>query len=146
MSAKSDVAVAKFLSGYNCAQSVLYAFCDELGLETDTALKMACGFGAGMGRKQEVCGAVTGGILALSLKHGRGENQDRTRTEETYRKVHQLMSGFEARHGSCLCRSLLEGCDLSTPGGQRLFKDHDLQNKTCKGCVQTVVDIVEEII
>jgi C_GCAxxG_C_C family probable redox protein len=99
-----------------------------------------------MARKQEVCGAVTGGIIALGLKHGRGEGQDRTPTEETYRKVRELMSQFESKHGTCICRMLLKGCDLATPGGQRDFKEKDLLNKTCKGCVTTVVETLEKIL
>lgn len=146
MSARSDTAIEKFLSGYNCAQAVLYSFCDDLGLDKDAALKLACGFGAGMARKQEVCGAIAGGILALGLKHGRGEGQDRTPTEETYRRVRELMAQFEAKHGTCNCRSLLDGCDLNTPSGLQYFKEHDLLNKTCKGCVKTVVEAVEQIL
>jgi C_GCAxxG_C_C family probable redox protein len=146
MSARKDVAVEKFLAGYNCAQAVLYPFCDELGLDKNTALKLTCGLGAGMARKQEVCGAITGGIIALGLKHGRGEGQDRTPTEETYRKVRELMSQFESKHGTCICRALLKGCDLNTPSGQRYFKENDLHNKTCKGCVATVVETLEKIL
>ena len=57
MSVRSEIAIAKFTQGFNCAQSIIYAFSDDLGIDKDTALKIACGFGAGMGRKQEVCGA-----------------------------------------------------------------------------------------
>ena len=58
MNTLGEKAVGKMLEGYNCAQAVLYAGCDRLPLEKDTALRLACGLGAGMGRKQEVCGAV----------------------------------------------------------------------------------------
>lgn len=146
MKTKSDNAVEKFLAGYNCAQAVLYSFCDDLHFNKDTALKLACGFGAGMARKQEVCGAIGGGIITIGLKYGRGEGQDRIPTEETYRKVRELMSRFESKHGSCLCRILLDGCDLNTPEGQRYFKENDLLNSTCKGYVKTVVEAVEGII
>ena len=73
MKTRSDIAVEKFLAGYNCAQAVLYPFCEDLGLDKDIALKLACGLGAGMARKQEVCGAITGGIVTLGFKHGRGD-------------------------------------------------------------------------
>jgi len=146
METKNDIAVRKFLAGYNCAQAVLYAFCGDLGLDADTALRLACGFGAGMARKQEVCGAVSGGMLAIGLKHGRGEGQDRTPTERTYGKVRELMSRFESKHGTCICRTLLDGCDLNTPDGQRCFKESDLLNKTCAGCVRTVVEAVEALL
>ena len=146
MNSKIEIATEKFLAGYNCAQAVLYAFCEDLGFDKNTALKLACGFGAGMARKQEVCGAVTGGIIALGLRYGRGEGQDRTLTEETYRKVRELTAQFESEHGTCICRDLLNGCDLGTPGGQQYFKENDLLNKTCKGCVKTVVRTLEKIL
>lgn len=145
MKTKSDVAVKKFLDGYNCAQAVLYAFCGKLHFDKDTALRLASGFGAGMARRQEVCGALAGGIIALGLKHGRGEGEDGARVDVTYRKVRELMTRFEAEHGSCICRSLLNGCDLTTPAGQRYFREHDLKNKTCKGCVKSVVETLERL-
>jgi C_GCAxxG_C_C family probable redox protein len=146
MRTKTEVAVEKFLSNYNCAQAVLYSFCDDLRFDRDTALKMACGFGAGMARKQEVCGAISGGILVIGLKHGRGEGQERSVTEGTYRKVRELMSRFESKHEAALCRVLLDGCDLNTAEGQQFFKENDLVNKTCKKCVTTVVESVEEVL
>jgi C_GCAxxG_C_C family probable redox protein len=142
MKTKTEVAVEKFLSGYNCAQSILYAFGPDLGLDGETALKVATGLGAGMARRGELCGAVTGGILALSLKYGRGDRQDRSATEETYRKTEELMAAFERRHGSCACRALLEGCDLRTPEGQQRFKDEDRLHKTCAKCVGTVAELL----
>ena len=87
---KSEVAVTKFSEGYNCAQSVFYSFCDILRFDKDLALKMVCGFGAGMSRKEEVCGAVTGGIVVIGTKYGRGEKDDRSATEFTYKKQESL--------------------------------------------------------
>jgi C_GCAxxG_C_C family probable redox protein len=146
MRTKAEIAVDKFLSNYNCAQAVLHAFCDDLQFDKHTALKMACGFGAGMARKQEVCGAISGGILVIGLKHGRGEGQERTVTEETYKKVRELMSRFESKHGTGLCRVLLDGCDLNTPEGQQFFKENDLANRICKTSVTTVVEILEDVL
>jgi len=146
MKTKSDIAEEKFLAGYNCAQAVLYSFSDALGIDKDFTLKTACGFGAGMARKQEICGAVSGGILAIGLKHGRGERDDKTQTEAAYRKVRELLSRFESAHGSCHCRALLNGCDLNTPAGQQHFKDNNLLRKTCVPCVRSVVQVLEEIL
>jgi C_GCAxxG_C_C family probable redox protein len=140
MKTQNEVAVEKLLAGYNCAQSVLYAYGPELGLDGETALRVATGLGAGMGRRGEVCGALTGGILVLGLKYGRGEQHDRSATEQTYQKTLELMARFEQRHGSCFCRVLLDGCDLRTPEGQQHFKELDLLHKTCVKCVQTVVE------
>ena len=135
---RSEQAVSKFMEGYNCAQSVLFSFCDDLKIDRDKALKMACGFGAGMGRKEEVCGAVTGGIMIIGAKYGRGENDDR--------KIRELMNQFSQRHGTYICRKLLNGCELTTEEGQKTFKDNDYFNKVCKSCVRSAVEILETII
>jgi C_GCAxxG_C_C family probable redox protein len=146
METKSEIAVRKLLEGYNCAQSILYSFCDDFGFDRNMALKFSCGFGAGMGRKGEVCGAVTGGILVLGLKYGRGENEDVAAKEMTYSKTFELMECFTERHGTFLCRGLLHGCNLTTEEGQQYFKDNDLLNKACKACVKSVVEILDEIL
>ena len=137
--------MSKVDAGYSCAQSVFYAFCEDLGVEEDTALKLACGFGGGMGRKGEICGAVSGGILALGARYGRGEKEDRTATEATYARTRELMDEFTRRHGTCLCRQLLNGCDLTTKEGRRYFHDNDLFNKVCIPCIQSAVEIVEKM-
>lgn len=143
---RSEIGVAKFSEGYNCAQAVLFSFCDELNLDNDTALRIACGFGAGMGRKEEVCGAVSGGIMAIGLKYGRGEGEEQTATDLTYQKTRELMNGIAEEHGAYICRQLLNGCELTTPEGQKEFKEKDLRNKVCNPCIASVIQIVETII
>ena len=143
---RSEVAVDKYLSGYNCAQAVLYAFSDDLNMDKEAALKISCGFGGGMGLKEEVCGAVSGGVMALGLIYGRGENQDRSLTQETYRKTREFMDVFAEKHGSFICRKLLGDIDLRTPEGQKAFKEKDLRNTVCKPCVADAVEIVERMI
>lgn len=143
---RSEVATAMFLDGYNCAQAVFYSFCDYLNFDKDIALKLSCGFGAGMGRNQEVCGAVSGGILVLSMKYGRGENHDSSLTQETYQKTRKLMDSFVKIQKTFICRELLENCDLTTSEGQKEFKEKDLKNKVCKECIIKAVEIIEEII
>ena len=146
MNNKIATAEQKFLSGFNCAQSVLFAFSDDIGIDNRIALKTACGFGAGMGRKQEVCGAVTGGIIAIGAKYGRDENDDNSATEKTYSKTRELMDKFQTKHGTFMCLELLDGCNLMTENGRKYFKEKDLKNKICKGCVRDVVQILEEIL
>jgi len=143
---RSDQAVAKFVSGYNCAQSVIFAFCDDIGWDKDKALKIACGFGAGMGRKEEVCGAVTGGVMVIGAKYGRGENSTQKETEITYAKVRELMNQFAEKHGSYICRQLLNGCDLSNDEGHKIYLENDYRNKICAPCVRSVAEILEKII
>jgi C_GCAxxG_C_C family probable redox protein len=146
MKSRSEIAVSKFMDGYNCAQSVFYSFCDDLRFEKDSALKLACGFGAGMGRKEEVCGAVSGGIMAIGAKYGRGEKADQSATETTYKKTRELMDRFALKQGTFICRKLLGGCELTTEEGHRKFKETDLRTKVCAPCVRSAVEILESIL
>jgi len=145
MISKSDLAVEKFLAGFNCAQAVFYSFCDDLQFDKNTALKIACGFGAGMGRKEEVCGAVTGGIIVIGTKYGRGEKDERAAMELTYAKTRELLNKFAQKHGTFICRKLISDCELTTEEGQKQFKENDVMNKICKPCVQSAVEILESI-
>jgi len=142
MSSQADTAAAaeKFLSGYNCAQAVLHSLCETMDFDKDSALRIACGFGAGFGRQQEVCGAVSGGVMAIGLKYGRGEAEDKSRTEDCYQRTRQFLAAFKQRHGSIRCRELI-GCDLLTPEGQQSFKDRNLLRETCARCVQSAVEL-----
>ncbi len=146
MKPKTAIAVEKFLSGYNCAQAVLYAYGPDLGLDAETALKVATGLGGGMGGRGEICGAVTGGILALGLKYGRGGGDEKPVAQQAYQKTGELMDAFMRKHGSCTCRVLLNGCDLRTPEGMKRFREEDLHHKTCAKCVETVGDILADML
>jgi len=146
MSTKSEIAVARFFQGYNCAQSIIYAFSDDLGIDKNTALKIATGFGAGMGRKQEVCGAVTGGIMVIGLKYGRGENDERKVMDQAYLKVRTLMDRFSEKHGTFICRKLVGECELTTDEGQKNYREKDLLHNICKPCVETVAGILDDIL
>jgi len=132
--------------GYNCAQSVLSAFCEDLNFDRETALKLATGFGAGMARRQEVCGAVSGGIMAIGLKFGRGLADEKAVAENTYLLVGEFMKRFSDKYGSCLCRVLLDGCDLMTENGRIFYKENDLSGKICRPCVAAAVGFLEDII
>ena len=134
----------KFLSGYNCAQSVFFACLDDKQISKDAALKIATGFGAGLGRMQEVCGAVSGAIMAMGLKYGRGESEDKNTSEVTYQKTQDIIKAFEKIHGSIICRELLNGCDLLTEEGQTEFRDQGLLQNTCIKCVETAVRLLEK--
>jgi len=143
MGSRSELAVRKFVEGCNCAQSVLYPFCADLGLDPATGMKAASGFGGGMGRQGEVCGAVSGAILALGLRFGGG---DRAGVEAAYAKTRELVARFRQKHGAILCRQLLEGIDLATEEGHRRFQELGLREKTCRRCVQTAAALLEDLL
>lgn len=142
---RSEIAVNKFKEGYNCAQSMLYSYADKLNISKDMALKISNGFGAGMGRKQEVCGAISGGILVLNMIYGRGENEDKQKQENTYAKVREFIDLFEKEFGTVNCKKLLYGCELLKPEGQKQFKEENMIEK-CYRYVEQANKILEKVI
>ena len=107
---KEQYAEDLFKSGLNCSQSVFGAFAEDYGINAETASKISCGLGGGVGRMREVCGAVTGASLVLGLKHGEDKSK-------VYPFVQQFCDLFKAQCGSIICRELLEGTQ-ATQGGQ----------------------------
>lgn len=107
MEDRSAQARALFLQGYNCAQSVLGAFAEDLGLDQQTAMRLASGFGGGMGRMRHVCGAVSGMFLAAGLARGYSDPAAREEKTAVYAMIQRLAAAFEAENGSIICRTLL---------------------------------------
>lgn len=104
---KAKKAKELFESGYNCSQAVLGAFADELGLDTDTAMKISSSFGGGMGRLREVCGAVSGMFMVAGMKYGYASPEASEEKKELYKKIQELAGEFEQSNGSIVCRELL---------------------------------------
>ena len=102
-----DIAKQNFLNGYNCSQAVLLAFCEDFGLEKETALKISEPFGGGMGRMREVCGTVTGMFMVLGLAMGNSDAKDGSTKKNVYKSVQELAEKFKQDNGSIICRELL---------------------------------------
>ena len=107
-----------FKMGYNCAQSVVLAFKDILGIDEKTAVTLVSGFGGGFGRMREVCGAVSGMTAVLSALEGYCDPGNDTAKMELYKKVQALMKEFKEINGSYICHELLslsEGASSPVP-------------------------------
>jgi C_GCAxxG_C_C family probable redox protein len=142
---KSDCAVSFFRQGFSCSQAVAAAFAPDCGLDKETALRLSQGFGGGIARRADWCGALTGAILIIGLKHGRTRAEDAAARDKTYALVHELIARFTARHGQARCRDLL-GCDLSTPEGQKKVDELKLHQSKCEAFVRDAAAILEELL
>jgi C_GCAxxG_C_C family probable redox protein len=141
---RSEQASSLFLSGNNCAQSVVLSFADDLKFSKELALKMAAGFGGGMGKQQGTCGAVTGAIMVLGMFKGEQVNNNDELKSGTYAAVKELTQRFTETYKTTSCRELT-GCDLNTPEGSEKFKEDKIMENVCAGCVEEAVRIVESI-
>lgn len=108
-----QLALAYSESGLHCAESVASAithlFCPEL---EEVTCRMATGFGGGLaGCRQEACGALTGGVLAIGLLCGRiSPEQDR---EAAYQISAAYRERFMAHFGATICQTLRDNFSTS---------------------------------
>jgi C_GCAxxG_C_C family probable redox protein len=139
-----EKAIESFRSGFNCAQAVLTAYSDKLNFDNKLALSISCGFGGGMGRLQETCGAVTGSYMVLGVHNCNKFTDNKDRKEETYSMIQKFNEKFKKINGATDCKSLLK-CDLKTEEGHRYMKENNLSAIVCEKCISDAVRIVEEI-
>ena len=117
MSKQGDAAYAWFLKGYNCSQSEVAAFAAQLGLTEEMALRLSAGFGAGIGRMREVCGAFCGVVTVLSMVYA--DPTDPKDKSRMYALVQQAAEQYRNRNGSgsIICRELLAKAGAAPAGG-----------------------------
>ena len=141
---RTDKALSFFRKGYNCAQSVAAAFSDILPVDESSLLSLATGFGAGFGRKQLTCGAVTGAIMVLSSYYFDRDNPAESK-KRCYHSVREFHSRFTEKNSTDECIRLL-GVDISSSEGYAFAEEHSLFSTRCERFVADSVSIVEAII
>ena len=145
MNTKSEQAVINFKGSMNCSQAVISVYAEQLGLSRKMALKIAHGFGGGMGRMAQTCGAVTGAFMVLGLKYGNADIHDKEAKERIYGIIREFVHLFESRNSSIVCRELL-GCDISKPEGITAARENGLFTSVCPKMVREAVEILDEMI
>ncbi|GMO51107.1 MAG: C-GCAxxG-C-C family protein [Treponemataceae bacterium] len=143
MRTKADEAEELFNNGFNCAQAVLSSHCEDFGLDGETAKKLACAFGGGMGHIDEACGAFTGALMLIGLKYGQYKEADMESREQTYKTVKDFTRKFKAEFGTIYCARLIK-YNLSDDEELRKARESGVIKKTCPAFVRRAVSMVEE--
>jgi C_GCAxxG_C_C family probable redox protein len=107
---------------------------------------MACAFGAGMGRQQYTCGAVTGALMVLGLHFGKGKMDDNAKKIHTYEKSVEFMKAFTEKHGSVNCLELLDGLHMAIPEESKEIDGRELYRVRCTRYVSDAVQITEKLL
>ena len=142
---KSDDALEDFKNGITCASAVFSAFSGEMGLDSETAKKIACGYGAGISKTGNMCGAVSGAIMVIGLKYGKTKRGDNAATDKTREMVQKFIQDFTRRNGSINCTELL-GYTLTKPEEYEKARDNKLFVTKCPDLVGDAVLILEKIL
>lgn len=138
-------AAALHASGSNCAQSVLCAFSGKFNFDFTQAHRLTTCMGAGLGRRQLLCGAVSGGALALGAALGNESGEDLATKERCYALVAGYIATLEAEFGCTDCRGLL-GVDISTEAGRAEVKARGLGASVCDRIISRSVELVEQAV
>ncbi len=147
MMTKREIAMQLFGEGYNCAQSVAAAFSEETGLPKEALIKMASGFGGGIGRLREVCGAVSGMVLVCNMLYGYESPTDGESKKNYYKDIQSLLLQFKSRNGTYICRDLLslpENNENSPVPETRTAEYY--KRRPCKELVGDAAEILEKYI
>lgn len=140
-----EKATACFSEGFSCSQSVLVAFAKEHDLSQELALRVAGAFGGGMGRSGQTCGAVTGALMALGLKHGKVRADDAAAGDKCYELAGKFLQRFKEQNGGLSCPELL-GRDISNPEERTLAQQEQRFSTICPRLVRNAAEILEDVL
>jgi len=142
---RSEKALKFYSQGFNCAQSVIVSFADIMELDEEKAIRIASGFGGGMGRMQKTCGAVTGAFMVIGFLRGKVINGTEVSNEEANALIQEFSIKFAEKHKSTDCKALI--CfDLNSEKGRDEAKKADVFNKKCTKFVVTAVELLDDIL
>ena len=137
-----------FIKGYNCAQAVACAFCEEMGLEEAAVARMVSSFGGGLGKQREICGAVSGAAFVLGVLRGYSDPEATTEKTEHYARIQDFSARFKAEHETIICRELLKNLSLKkehTPEPEKRTEEY-YRVRPCVRFVETAAKIVEAML
>jgi len=140
-----DKAVQTFLDGYNCAQSVVSAFSEDMGLQKEHALKLAAGLGAGLNYQGKTCGAVLGAYIILGLRYGTDISNNQEGKLKLRKILDQFSKEFKAEYSSLECREIL-GLDVSKEEELEQLRKKNAFEEICPVVVETASKVLEKIL
>ncbi len=139
-----DQAKRLFEAHYNCAQSTFGAFAEHFNLDLTTAVRIATPFGGGIGHSGGMCGAVSGGIMAIGLARGI-DVYDQDKKEACYALAKAFLTRFSALHGSLTCPGLL-GVDIGDPLARQDARERGLFRAVCTQFVVDAARLAAEVL
>ncbi|MFH1312703.1 MAG: C-GCAxxG-C-C family protein [Candidatus Eisenbacteria bacterium] len=121
---------------------MLLSVAESKGIKSDLIPRIATGFCSGIARTSGMCGAISGGIMAIGLFTGRSSPHETV--ADCYDRVRDLIGRFQTKYGSTDCE-VLTGCDLDTDEGMQKFEAGNLLGQ-CVLYAEEVTKMVMEIL
>jgi len=130
--------------GFLCSESCLMALTRCQGVENPLIPRIATGFGAGVGQSGEICGAITGAVMGLSIRYGRDKIEP-IKDRRPYWYSTELLKRFRKEYGELRCPALL-GLDIAKPDDYEEFKKRNLWVHNCTKYILTTTGMAWDII
>jgi C_GCAxxG_C_C family probable redox protein len=130
-----------FGSSYNCAQSTLRALLETKKCYFKQAPYLAAGFGGGIGRQGQTCGAVTGAIMAIGVLAAQKTSDVKEHKKLTYELAARFLKEFREMKGTTICRELI-GFDVGDPQAHAEAEKKGVFQDICSHLVEDAVGIV----
>ncbi len=127
-----------------CSECCLLALAKAQGVESPLVPRIATGFGAGIGRSGETCGAVTGAVLGLGIKYGR-DKVEPIKDRRPYWYATEFLKQFKEEHDELDCPALL-GLDLAKPEDYEEYSKRNLWEHKCTRYILSATAIACDII
>lgn len=140
---KQELGLSYFEKGYNCAQSSLIPFTEELGVDKKTALSLTGAMGGGITCGNNMCGALLGVASGIGAKYGQTEDFDSKSKQECIKVTKEFLKAFKDKHGCVNCEDLL-GYNINEvskvgKSEEQLKAEYEERRKLCKGFVSDAI-------
>ncbi|MBA4318152.1 MAG: hypothetical protein C0412_07105 [Flavobacterium sp.] len=140
-----EKALELYQSGLSCSQAVFSVFADKFDMDQKAMLKIAGGFGGGVGGSGLLCGVVSGAVMVIGLKYGSVEGADTDSKSRTKEIVRGFMNEFSKEYGAIDCKCLL-GFDMNKPEDLEYIHNNNITRKTCPKFIEFTINELEKII
>ena len=138
-----EKAFALHEQGYNCAQAVIGAYADVIGIGEQEAFSIGAGFGGGAGTG-ELCGAISGALMVLGLLTPVDAADPVGSKKRTTALSKEFQKRFQEKFGALRCHDLLaKGLPAEQiPAGAKALG----LTRHCDIMIATATEIVEEML
>lgn len=141
----ADDAMKLHEQGFNCAQSVVANYAEELGLEPMQATRISECFGGGICGNERLCGAVSGALMCAGLQFGRTVGGDTASRQKARDVGNEILQAFLQKHGTCECHVMLDR-EAGTRLGPDPTRSHAPFAAHCEGVIRDACALVEKLV
>ena len=145
MTDREKQAVRNFADGHNCAQSVLMAYADVLGLTAEQAAMVSVGFGGGMGRLRLHCGAFSAAVMLAGALEG-PDGAKKAHRPQTYARVQEIHRRFVEKNGTVSCAEMLGRAGVpESPTPEERTPEY-YAKRPCARIIRSACQLIDEML